>query len=297
MFERYTERARRIIFFARYEAGTARDGAIGPEHLLLGLMREDKPLWAAVAGPEFETTLAVELKTVFSQQPRREVPLTTSVDMPLSESAKLALHTAEQESIQSQSPQIHTAHFLLALLKNPVDHPMFHLLKQHGITYETARSKIPNDITEPRQEWTPPTTFFGRFTNPARRVIFYARYEAAVARSSEIGPEHLLLGLLRADQPLWRKVADLEPQTVAGTLRTALAQGPGEAQPVSTDLPLSASAKAALLSARTHADTQGSTSVETRHLLLGLLQNHLAPSTSELLNQHGITYESARSAL
>ena len=42
MFERYTEKARRVIFFARYEASQFGAPAIEPEHLLLGLMREDK---------------------------------------------------------------------------------------------------------------------------------------------------------------------------------------------------------------------------------------------------------------
>ena len=40
MFERYTERARRVLFFARYEASQFGAPAIEPEHLLLGLVRE-----------------------------------------------------------------------------------------------------------------------------------------------------------------------------------------------------------------------------------------------------------------
>ena len=46
MFERYTERARRVIFFARYEASLAGTEAIEPEHLLLGIAREDKSVLA-----------------------------------------------------------------------------------------------------------------------------------------------------------------------------------------------------------------------------------------------------------
>jgi ATP-dependent Clp protease ATP-binding subunit ClpC len=44
MFERYTEKARRVIFFARHEASTFGSKTIAPEHLLLGLVREDKTL-------------------------------------------------------------------------------------------------------------------------------------------------------------------------------------------------------------------------------------------------------------
>src|ERR1700691_5899229 len=42
MFERYTEKARRVIFFARYEASQFGSPYIGTEHLLLGLLREEK---------------------------------------------------------------------------------------------------------------------------------------------------------------------------------------------------------------------------------------------------------------
>ena len=40
MFERYTEPARRLIFFARYEAAQLGGAAIDTEHLLPGLLRE-----------------------------------------------------------------------------------------------------------------------------------------------------------------------------------------------------------------------------------------------------------------
>ena len=43
MFEKYTEKARRIIFFARYEASNFGSPYIETEHLLLGVAREDKP--------------------------------------------------------------------------------------------------------------------------------------------------------------------------------------------------------------------------------------------------------------
>ena len=44
MFERYTERARRVLFFARYEASQLGSITIETEHLLLGLIREGKGL-------------------------------------------------------------------------------------------------------------------------------------------------------------------------------------------------------------------------------------------------------------
>ena len=48
MFERYTERARRVLFFARYEASQLGGLTIESEHLLLGLIREGKGLTARI---------------------------------------------------------------------------------------------------------------------------------------------------------------------------------------------------------------------------------------------------------
>jgi ATP-dependent Clp protease ATP-binding subunit ClpC len=55
MFARYTEKARRVIFFARYEASEFGSPIIDTEHLLLGLVREEKLVcfrWVRRAQPE-----------------------------------------------------------------------------------------------------------------------------------------------------------------------------------------------------------------------------------------------------
>ena len=44
MFERYTEKARRVIFFAHYEASQYGSPFMETEHFLLGILREDKSL-------------------------------------------------------------------------------------------------------------------------------------------------------------------------------------------------------------------------------------------------------------
>jgi ATP-dependent Clp protease ATP-binding subunit ClpC len=58
MFERYTEKARRVIFFARYEALQYGSQVISPEHILLGLMRGDKTI--SVRFFPFRSNLSVE---------------------------------------------------------------------------------------------------------------------------------------------------------------------------------------------------------------------------------------------
>jgi ATP-dependent Clp protease ATP-binding subunit ClpC len=81
MFERYTEKARRCVFFSRHEACQFGSSCIEPEHLLLGLLREDK----ALANHFLRSHAAVE--SIRKQIEGRTAPweqLSTSVDLPLS---------------------------------------------------------------------------------------------------------------------------------------------------------------------------------------------------------------------
>ena len=81
MFERYTEKARRVIFFARYEASQFGSPCIETEHLLLGLLREDK----ALANRFLRSSTSVESirKQIEAHTTLRE-KVSTSVDLPLS---------------------------------------------------------------------------------------------------------------------------------------------------------------------------------------------------------------------
>jgi ATP-dependent Clp protease ATP-binding subunit ClpC len=53
MFERYTEKARRVVFFARYEASKHGTREIGTPSLLLGILREDKAGFSPIRGATF----------------------------------------------------------------------------------------------------------------------------------------------------------------------------------------------------------------------------------------------------
>src|ERR1039458_5889804 len=87
MFERYTEKARRVIFFARYEASQFGSPYIETEHLLLGLLREDK----ALANRFLRSHAAVESirKQIEGHTTIRE-KVSTSVDLPRSHECKRA---------------------------------------------------------------------------------------------------------------------------------------------------------------------------------------------------------------
>ena len=95
MFERYTEKARRVIFFARYEASQFGSPSIETEHLLLGLMREDKSLTNRFL--RSHSSIESIRKEIEGRTLIRE-KVSTSIDLPLSAECKRILAFAAEES-------------------------------------------------------------------------------------------------------------------------------------------------------------------------------------------------------
>jgi ATP-dependent Clp protease ATP-binding subunit ClpC len=115
MFEKYTEKARRVIFFARYEASQLGSRCIETEHILLGLLREDKSL-AGRFFPRAEAVLENIRKQVEGRSGTRE-KISTSVELPLSDESKRVLTHAAEEAERLASSYIGTEHILLGLLR------------------------------------------------------------------------------------------------------------------------------------------------------------------------------------
>jgi ATP-dependent Clp protease ATP-binding subunit ClpC len=112
MFERYTEKARRVVFFARYEASQFGSPYIESEHLLLGIVREDKALTSRFLRSEI-TSIRQQVE---SQTTTRE-KTSTSVDLPLSTESKSVLAYAGEEAERLAHKYIGTEHLLLGLLR------------------------------------------------------------------------------------------------------------------------------------------------------------------------------------
>jgi ATP-dependent Clp protease ATP-binding subunit ClpC len=153
MFERYSESARRVIFFARYEAANTGASSIEPIHLLSGLMREDPPLFRSLLGERSILELRQELKIPLDPPEESEA---TSVDLPLSRESKHALHRAMTEAEQLDQHTIGCAHLLAALLHSSA--PWLQTAAQYGITLERAREVVAGSREQPDDSWLPPKT-------------------------------------------------------------------------------------------------------------------------------------------
>ena len=115
MFERYTERARRVLFFARYEASQLGSVSIETEHLLLGLIREGKGLTSRIFARSHlsleNTRKEIEGRTVLREK------VSTSVEIPFSAETKHVLQFAAEEADRLLHNYIGTEHLLLGLLR------------------------------------------------------------------------------------------------------------------------------------------------------------------------------------
>ncbi len=116
VFERYTEKVRRVIFFAGYEASQYGSPVIAPEHLLFGLLREDRALLHRFVGG---VDLEGEIRTAIERVIIRGKMISTSVEVPLNAEARQILQFAGEEAERLGNRHVGTEHMLLAILRLP----------------------------------------------------------------------------------------------------------------------------------------------------------------------------------
>jgi uncharacterized protein (TIGR02246 family) len=164
MFERYTEKARQVIFFARYEASQYGSHYIDTEHLLLGLMRVDFPLMSSMIGSGIS---ADTVRQEVEKQMQRGERFSTAVEVPLSVESTRVLTYAAEEAERLAQRQIGTGHMLLGLLREENAHAAT-TLRQHGADIAEIRLKLA-DSASPYREATklPDDTYFWGIPSPA----------------------------------------------------------------------------------------------------------------------------------
>lgn len=157
MFERYTEKARRTIFFARYEAAQLGSPFIETEHLLLGLLREEQSNFHALIGkttPDFLRRIREQIEA----EKVSHSPAPTNVDVPLSNESKRVLAYAAEEAERLQHRHIGTEHLLLGLMREQKS-AAARILGQFGLTSEAARTYAQNASTGPEVNRVPNVRF------------------------------------------------------------------------------------------------------------------------------------------
>jgi ATP-dependent Clp protease ATP-binding subunit ClpC len=139
VFEKFNEKARRALFFARYEASKLGSRVIESEHILLGILRE---------GEETVTELFRRFH-VKTDDVRREIEgervfverISSTAELPLSEEAKKILAYAAHEAESMLHPTVGSEHLLVGVLRVEGCAAM-RVLVQHGFDVYSLREEV-----------------------------------------------------------------------------------------------------------------------------------------------------------
>ena len=177
IFDRYTEQARRAIYFGRLEANHRNAKFISVENLLLGLTWDKDSRVDRVAGLSF---LEQEIRAILEMPslPKMTVPYPRGVDTPLNDDAKRVLAYTVSEADLDKEFWIDTDHLLRGILHVPSDAAS--ALNQKGHTLESLRTA---SVQDRRQCPSPSATRWGRLMvlmNRNRSILFIALFIVAV---------------------------------------------------------------------------------------------------------------------
>ena len=186
MFERYTEKARRVIFFARYEASQFGSPYIETEHLLLGLLREDK----ALTNRFLRQHSSVESirKQIEGHTTIRE-KVSTSVDLPLSNECKRVLAFAAEEAERLSHKHIGTEHLLLGLLREEKCFAA-EILHERGLRLSSIREELARTsqekVTAQPQRPNRESSLLAEFSRDLTQAAMENQLDPLVGRDSEL---------------------------------------------------------------------------------------------------------------
>lgn len=187
MWQRFTERARRVVFFAQEEAGRLGENYVSTEHLLLGLVRENDSVAARILD-RMGVSLGRIRSDIERQVTRGDGRL--GQDMQLTPRAKRVIDLAYDEARNLNNNYIGTEHLLLGLIREG-EGMAARVLQRLGVDLERTRREVMNlqdgettAITSTRtRSRTPTLDEFGRdYTELARQE----KMDPCIGRDNEI---------------------------------------------------------------------------------------------------------------
>ncbi|MCL4839311.1 MAG: ATP-dependent Clp protease ATP-binding subunit ClpC, partial [Thermoanaerobaculia bacterium] len=139
MFEKYSERARRALFFARYEASKLGSRVIESEHLLLGVLREGEESVTELLG-RFQVRPEELRREIEGERPFVE-RISSTAELPLSEESKKILAYAAHEAESMGHAAVGCEHLLVGILRVEGSLGM-RILHQHGLDVLAVREEV-----------------------------------------------------------------------------------------------------------------------------------------------------------
>ena len=145
MFEKYNEKARRALFFARYEASKLGSRVIESEHVLLGILREGEEsvmhLLKRFDVKADEIRREIEGERIFVER------VSSTADLPLSEETKKVLAYATHETESMAHATVGSEHLLIGLLRVESCLAM-RVLTESGLDLYAVREEVAQMVRE-----------------------------------------------------------------------------------------------------------------------------------------------------
>lgn len=178
MFEKFTERARKVMSLARQEAQKAGGSYIGPEHILLGIMEEGGGVACKVLTGVDSNRVRQEIERLVPPS-HDQSPLLGQ--LPFSPRAKRVLELGQEEAARLKHDSIGTEHLLLGILKEGESAAVAALINL-GVNIIGVRSKVDEIYAQEKVDGA-------RYISVAHQVVFStvpeATIDAMVVSSSE----------------------------------------------------------------------------------------------------------------
>jgi ATP-dependent Clp protease ATP-binding subunit ClpC len=200
MFEKFTEKAKRILFLARYEASQQGSKQIMTEHILLGLLKEGEETTR-----ELFTRAHVSMDLLQAELEKRNPvreKLSTSVEIPFGEETKQILQFAEEEAERLMHPNIGTEHILLGLLRLE-GCTAGQLLAERGMRLYAVREDAVNiykrrALPKKKQE----TPFLNEFSRDLSAMAERRVFDPLIGREAELERVIQVLSRRRKNNPV-----------------------------------------------------------------------------------------------
>jgi ATP-dependent Clp protease ATP-binding subunit ClpC len=193
MFNRFTERARKVILLAKEEAKRFNHDYIGTEHILLGLVREGEGV-AAVVLQKIGLSLQqirLEIEKIVKPGPATVI----SGDIPFTPKAKKAIELSGEEARSLGHNYIGTEHLLLGLIREG-EGVASQVLLNLGVDLERARQEViellgsatPGFSAGPQQEFGPPPPAGAKGASKTPALDAFGRNLTKLARETKLDP-------------------------------------------------------------------------------------------------------------
>jgi len=295
MYERFTDRAYKVMQLANQEALRFNHEYIGTQHLLLGLVKEGSGVAAQVMR-KFDIDMR-KIRLEAEKLIRSGPDMVTMGKLPMTPAAKRVIKYAIEESEKLRHDCVDTEHILLGLLREN-ESVAAQILMNLGLRLDKARTIIENAIQQSNSAvsgWSEgekervfnelcEQAMSEQFTDRAKKVLQLASEEAKRLNHKYIATEHILLGLIKEGSGVAVQVLrnlTVDPQEVVVEIERLTRKGIGKGERAT--LSLTVRSKKVMEYAKEESRFLGHGYVGTEHILLGLLREDAGAAAQILM--------------